>query len=141
MSDLETFGWNETIRTLKAELSAARAEVAKWKEVSGLSTPEELDKILDKRLDEIGVNMLTDTIDAAFAGKCPLCASKDAEIGRLIKKWRASADKSEKHVHVGSDDQIENETHMRDMRMCADELEAAAEALAGRDSKEVTDGQ
>jgi hypothetical protein len=42
----------------------------------------------------------------------------------LVRKWRASANKAEQHLG-DPDMDTENQTHMRDMRMCADELEAA----------------
>lgn len=45
---------------------------------------------------------------------------------RLIAKWREYANKAERHI-ADAGMEIENETHMRDMRMCADELEAASE--------------
>ena len=44
---------------------------------------------------------------------------------RLIAKWREYANKAERHI-ADAGMEIENETHMRDMRMCADELEAAS---------------
>lgn len=65
---------------------------------------------------------------------CPLHGDPDADkpdnsaeffvpARELISKWRASAAKAEAGID-GSEMDDENETHMRDMRMCADQLEA-----------------
>ena len=48
----------------QAHTAHLQAELEQWKEVSGLSNPAELDKVLDERFDKMGIGMLGDVLDA-----------------------------------------------------------------------------
>jgi hypothetical protein len=50
--------WWVNTRAEKAE-----DEIARWKEASGLKSPDDLEKVLDDRLDKMGINLLTDALE------------------------------------------------------------------------------
>jgi hypothetical protein len=85
----------------------------------------------------------------ALGTACGSCEACEWERGQnlvallqsLIARWRKSADKAE--MHIGDHGmEVENETHMRDMRKCAEEIEALlrAPSTSPAPPKETFDG-